>query len=104
MSAVRGSGGAKRSSSSSAVAAERAEKASSKASDAAAKAAAAAAGTAGRGTAAEAGKRDVSVGGVCSEPHVYAESLAFLSSPPEKALKGVGPVRAEQLAKLGMDV
>ena len=33
---------------------------------------------------------------------VYTESLNFLSSPPEKALKGVGPKRAEQLAKLGM--
>ncbi|CAM9697670.1 unnamed protein product [Scytosiphon promiscuus] len=32
----------------------------------------------------------------------YSESLAYLSSPPEKALKGVGPRRAEQLAKLGV--
>lgn len=40
-------------------------------------------------------------GGVGGEPHVYAESLEFLSSPPKKALKGVGPKRAEQMAKLG---
>lgn len=36
-----------------------------------------------------------------SDSYAYTESLAFLSSPPEKALKGVGPKRAEQLAKLG---
>lgn len=35
------------------------------------------------------------------EGYAYAESLAFLSSEPEKALKGVGPKRAQQLAKLG---
>lgn len=31
----------------------------------------------------------------------YAESLAYLCSPPERALKGVGPKRGQQLAKLG---
>eukprot|EP00904_Undaria_pinnatifida_P013740 jgi/Undpi1/9497/HiC_scaffold_27.g11953.m1 len=36
------------------------------------------------------------------EGYAYAESLAFLSSEPEKALKGVGPKRAQQLAKLGI--
>lgn len=33
--------------------------------------------------------------------YAYAETLAYLSSPPEDALKGVGPRKAEQLAKLG---
>eukprot|EP00903_Cladosiphon_okamuranus_P021747 g19995.t1 len=41
-------------------------------------------------------------GGDGSEQYVYTESLAFLSSPPEKVLKGVGPKRGEQLAKLGI--
>ena len=31
----------------------------------------------------------------------YAEILTYLSSPPEHALKGVGPKRAQQLTKLG---
>lgn len=31
----------------------------------------------------------------------YAESLAYLCSPPERVLKGVGPKRGQQLAKLG---
>lgn len=117
--AVRGSGGTERSSSSNAVEAEKASVSSSEASDTAAKAGAAE--SAGRETSMEArkkakaapsqvkraaragpgGKKDVSVDGGRSEPYVYAESLAYLSSPPKKALKGVGPVKAEQLAKLG---
>jgi len=51
-----------------------------------------------------AGKKGIplnSSGGVETDAYVYAESLAFLSSPPEQALKGVGPKRGEQLAKLG---
>lgn len=32
----------------------------------------------------------------------YGPSLDFLSGKPEKTLKGVGPKRAEQLAKLGL--
>ena len=35
------------------------------------------------------------------DDYAYAESLAYLSSQPEQALKGVGPKRAQQLAKLG---
>lgn len=33
--------------------------------------------------------------------YAYAESLAYLCSQPERALKGVGPKKGQQLAKLG---
>ncbi|CAM9839728.1 unnamed protein product, partial [Ectocarpus sp. 13 AM-2016] len=39
-------------------------------------------------------------GAVVNESYAYAETLSYLSSPPENALKGVGPRKAEQLAKL----
>ncbi|CAM9874881.1 unnamed protein product, partial [Ectocarpus sp. 12 AP-2014] len=41
-------------------------------------------------------------GAVVDESYAYAETLSYLSSPPEDALKGVGPRKAEQLAKLGV--
>lgn len=124
LSAVGSSGGGsgtKPSSTSSAVAAIQAQKvgtgrsSTSRTADAAA---AAAAPGASRGTAADGVKKAASRqakrataerkkgatlagGGDGSDSYVYTESLAYLSSPPEKALKGVGPRRAEQLAKLG---
>lgn len=33
--------------------------------------------------------------------HAYGEILEYLSSQPERALKGVGPKRGQQLANLG---
>lgn len=36
-----------------------------------------------------------------SGDYPYAEGLAYLLNPPERALKGVGPKRGQQLAKLG---
>lgn len=51
-----------------------------------------------------AGKKGIALnssGRVQTDASMYAESLAFLSSPPEQALKGVGPKRGEQLARLG---
>lgn len=53
---------------------------------------------------AAAGKKGIALdssGRVDTDALMYAETLAFLSSPPQEALKGVGPKRGEQLAKLG---
>ncbi|CAM9888173.1 unnamed protein product, partial [Laminaria digitata] len=57
--------------------------------------------TAARALSAAAAAAGPGLGKDLPDDYAYAESLAYLSSQPEQALKGVGPKRAQQLAKLG---